>query len=90
MLGGSSSINAMMWVRGFAADYDEWGELAGEDWSFAAVEKYFERIETGPLVVSQQRSPRARPPPGCAAVERGLSHRGAESGVRRKGSARRW
>ena len=25
MLGGSSSMNAMMWVRGFAADYDEWG-----------------------------------------------------------------
>ena len=24
MLGGSSSMNAMMWVRGFAADYDEW------------------------------------------------------------------
>ena len=30
-------MNAMMWVRGFAADYDEWGELAGEQWSFAAV-----------------------------------------------------
>ena len=29
MLGGSSSMNRMMWVRGFAADYDEWGELAG-------------------------------------------------------------
>ena len=28
MLGGSSSMNAQMWVRGFAADYDEWGELA--------------------------------------------------------------
>lgn len=25
MLGGSSSLNAMMWVRGFAADYDKWG-----------------------------------------------------------------
>jgi choline dehydrogenase len=34
MLGGSSSMNARMWVRGFAADYDEWGELAGDQWSF--------------------------------------------------------
>ena len=31
MLGGSSSMNAMMWVRGFAADYDEWGEAAGDN-----------------------------------------------------------
>ena len=31
-------MNAMMWVRGFAADYDEWGELAGEQWSYANVE----------------------------------------------------
>ncbi len=29
MLGGSSSMNAMMWVRGFAADYDEWGSPGG-------------------------------------------------------------
>lgn len=29
MLGGSSSMNAMMWVRGFAADYDEWARAAG-------------------------------------------------------------
>jgi choline dehydrogenase-like flavoprotein len=56
-LGGSSSMNAMMWVRGFAADYDEWGELASADWSFTGVEKYFKRIEHGPLVVSPQRSP---------------------------------
>ncbi len=59
MLGGSSSMNAMMWVRGFAADYDEWAELAGEQWSYANVEKYFERIESGPLVISPQRSPRS-------------------------------
>ena len=49
----------MMWVRGFAADYDEWGDLAGEDWSYANVAKYFDRIEAGPLVISPQRSPRS-------------------------------
>ena len=48
MLGGSSSMNAMMWVRGFAADYDEWGALAGEDWDFAHVSKYFAKIEARP------------------------------------------
>ena len=47
MLGGSSSMNAMMWVRGFAADYDEWGALAGEDWDFAHLAKYFAKIEEG-------------------------------------------
>jgi choline dehydrogenase len=57
VLGGSSSTNAMMWVRGFAADYDEWGTLAGDDWDFEHVAKYFERIERGPLVLSPQRSP---------------------------------
>ena len=35
-LGGSSSLNAMMWVRGFAADYDEWAETAGASWSWGA------------------------------------------------------
>jgi choline dehydrogenase-like flavoprotein len=58
-VGGSSSMNAMMWVRGFAADYDEWGEHAGESWGFAGVAKYFQRIEQGRLVISEQRSPRS-------------------------------
>lgn len=58
-LGGSSSMNAMMWVRGFAADYDEWGELAGEQWDYAHVEPYLARIEAGPLVIAEQRSPRS-------------------------------
>jgi choline dehydrogenase len=70
MLGGSSSMNAMMWVRGFAADYDEWAARAGEQWSFAAVAPIFRRIEAvedareddegrdGPLRISRQRSPR--------------------------------
>ena len=71
MLGGSSSMNAMMWVRGFSADYDEWADLTGDtSWSFSEVVKYFRRIENvqdgahpdtgnaGPIIVSHQRSPR--------------------------------
>ncbi|WP_278314723.1 GMC family oxidoreductase [Lolliginicoccus levis] len=69
-LGGSSSMNAMMWVRGYAADYDQWATSAGPDWSFQKVLPYFQRIEnvegatppgdgtSGPLHVSRQRSPR--------------------------------
>jgi choline dehydrogenase len=68
MLGGSSSMNAMMWVRGFAADYDEWGALAGPDWDFAHVSTYFAQIEAGPLVISKQRSPRSSTAAWLAAV----------------------
>lgn len=69
MLGGSSSMNAMMWVRGFAADYDEWGALAGEDWDFAHLAPYLARIESGPLVISPQRSPRSSTATWLAAVQ---------------------
>ena len=40
-LGGSSSMNATVWIRGFAADYDEWAEHAGGQWSFNQIVKYF-------------------------------------------------
>jgi choline dehydrogenase len=69
MLGGSSSMNAMMWVRGFAADYDEWAEHAGEQWNYTNVEKYFTRIENGPLVISDQRSPRSSTEAWLTAVQ---------------------
>jgi choline dehydrogenase len=69
VLGGSSSMNAMMWARGFAADYDEWGELAGGEWDYAHVEKYFTRIENGPLVISRQRSPRSSTATWLTAVQ---------------------
>ena len=65
VLGGSSSLNAMMWVRGFAADYDRWGELAGPEWSWAAVRPVLDGIErrlgssTGTVNVEPQRSPSA-------------------------------
>ncbi|MFC8124337.1 GMC family oxidoreductase [Streptomyces sp. NPDC057302] len=45
MLGGSSSMNAMMWVRGHRDDYDAWGEAAGPEWSYDAFERYFRRAE---------------------------------------------
>lgn len=75
VLGGSSSMNAMMWVRGFGSDYDQWATHAGPEWSYAQVVSYFRRIEnatdawhfisgddsgvTGPIKVSRQRSPRS-------------------------------
>lgn len=69
MVGGSSSMNAMMWVRGFAADYDEWGEAAGDQWNYAHLEPYLRRIEAGPLSISKQRSPRSSTAKWLAAAE---------------------
>ncbi|MCV7301399.1 GMC family oxidoreductase N-terminal domain-containing protein [Mycobacterium barrassiae] len=69
MLGGSSSMNAMMWVRGFAADYDEWGAVAGEQWDYAHLEPYLTRIESGPLSIARQRSPRTSTAAWLKAVE---------------------
>ncbi|WP_374976570.1 GMC family oxidoreductase [Microbacterium trichothecenolyticum] len=69
-LGGSSSLNAMMWIRGFAADYDEWADAAGPTWSWDALVPYFQRVERtsdpadatqgahGPQSVEHQRDPR--------------------------------
>ena len=59
VLGGSSSMNAMMWVPGFPADYDEWAEAAGDDWSYASLRPIFDRVEGSALVISKQRSPRS-------------------------------
>ncbi|BBX15427.1 glucose-methanol-choline oxidoreductase [Mycolicibacterium duvalii] len=69
MLGGSTSMNAMMWVRGFDADYDEWGHHAGAEWDYAHLQPYLRRIESGPLVISPQRSPRESTAAWLAAAE---------------------
>jgi choline dehydrogenase len=45
VLGGSSSINAMMWVRGTAADFAAWERVAGPGWAWQAVLPYFRRAE---------------------------------------------
>src|SRR5215813_9747165 len=46
VLGGSSSINAMCYIRGDARDYDEWAQLAGDErWNWQNVLAYFKRAE---------------------------------------------
>src|SRR5688572_7998889 len=46
VLGGSSSINAMLYLRGQARDYDEWAQLTGDSaWSWQSVLPYFKHSE---------------------------------------------
>ena len=67
-LGGSSAINAMLYVRGQAADFDRWRQLGCNGWSFSDVLPLFKRAEDqerggddwhgegGPLAVSDSRA----------------------------------
>ncbi|MEX2424558.1 MAG: GMC family oxidoreductase N-terminal domain-containing protein [Acidimicrobiia bacterium] len=66
-IGGSSSMNAMMWVRGVPADYDAWAAAGNDGWSYDDVRPYFRRAEDavrrdrvhtgvgGPIRVEEQR-----------------------------------
>jgi choline dehydrogenase len=67
-LGGSSSINGMIYIRGHARDYDQWRQMGLTGWGYADVLPYFKRAETfqggaddyhgddGPLYVSKAAS----------------------------------
>lgn len=46
VIGGSSSINGMVYVRGHAGDYNHWAESGAQGWSYADVLPYFKRMET--------------------------------------------
>ncbi|RWP51664.1 choline dehydrogenase [Mesorhizobium sp.] len=71
VIGGSSSINGMVYVRGHARDFDHWAEQGAAGWGFADVLPYFKRMEdsnggengwrghSGPLSV--QRGSRTNP-----------------------------
>ena len=66
VLGGTSSINGMIYMRGHAADYDQWRQLGNEGWDYESVLPYFRKAEDnergesefhgagGPLRVSNQ------------------------------------
>lgn len=68
VLGGSSAINGLLYVRGHARDYDEWAQLGCTGWSFDDVLPYFKKSEgsdrtddelhssSGPLLTSQHTS----------------------------------
>ena len=48
-LGGSSSINGMIYVRGQPEDYESWAQEAGSDWNWAAMKQAFRSIENHEL-----------------------------------------
>ncbi|KEO64927.1 hypothetical protein DT51_12080 [Brucella melitensis] len=45
VLGGSSSINGMVYVRGHACDFDHWSQSGARGWAYADVLPYFKRME---------------------------------------------
>jgi choline dehydrogenase len=69
VLGGSSSINAMLWYRGHPSDYDAWEAAGAEGWTFANLLPCFKRAEDweggashyrgagGPLRIERPRDP---------------------------------
>ncbi|MDH5798966.1 MAG: choline dehydrogenase [Paracoccaceae bacterium] len=46
VIGGSSSVNGMVYVRGHARDYDHWAEQGASGWGYADVLPYFKRMES--------------------------------------------
>ncbi|MDB4989070.1 MAG: Choline dehydrogenase [Myxococcaceae bacterium] len=69
MVGGSSSMNAMMWIRGHRDDFDHWQELGNPGWGYDDVAPMFGKIarcktgpgdsysEQGPMVIEDLRDP---------------------------------
>ena len=69
VLGGSSSINAMAYVRGHPLDYDHWVRMGAKGWSYAEVLPYFRKSETYDRGVDAYRGGS-----GPLGVQHGSSH----------------
>ena len=84
MLGGGSSLNAQVYIRGTAHDFDQWKDMGAAGWGFHDVLPYFLRLEDwtgpasqargshGPLTVGPVRDPH----PLCAAFLKGCAEIG--------------
>lgn len=100
VLGGSSSMNAMIYIRGNAADFDEWAEQEAPGWSYQDMLPYFIKAEDnerdgrfhghrGPLTVRDSRS--MHPLVDCfvkAGIEAGYSHNNDFNGASQLGVGR--
>ena len=99
MLGGCSSHNEMIYIRGNRADYDEWAAMGLSGWGYEDVLPYFKRAEDnergqsyyhgvgGPLAVSDGRS--LHPLVGAcidAAVEAGIARTDDHNGASQEGA----
>ncbi|MFM1887695.1 MAG: hypothetical protein RL026_2852 [Pseudomonadota bacterium] len=86
-LGGTSSVNAMIAIRGHRRDYDRWHEAGLEGWSYAEVLPYFKRLESswrgagpfhgadGPVRITRMEGPEMLwEPLLAAAVAAGIPH----------------
>lgn len=90
VLGGSSSINGMMYVRGHARDYDHWAQAGNKGWSYADLLPYFKRAEhhqngaslyhggDGPLRVTAPDEPPAKG--GAGALGQAFIEAGRQAG----------
>ena len=100
-LGGSSSINALIFSRGHPRDYDRWREQGLEGWSYADVLPYFKRLETdwrgagphhggdGPIRVTQMTAAEMLYEPLRSAAQAvGIPHNDDPNGQRQEGISR--
>jgi choline dehydrogenase len=100
LLGGSSSINGLAFVRGQAQDFDTWAQMGNQGWSYESVLPFFKRMESyeggddrfrgrdGPLRVT---NPEPRDPLYAALIkaagEVGIAHNPDYNGARQDGIA---
>lgn len=71
VLGGSSSINGMVYVRGHAKDFDEWAESGATDWDYAHCLPYFKKSEQWALADKHPETSEYRGSEGPLGVNNG-------------------